>query len=58
MVLAGLDQRDEAFALMERAFEGHEAWLSQSLAVNVTLDPLRDDPRFKDLRRRIGLPDE
>jgi serine/threonine protein kinase/tetratricopeptide (TPR) repeat protein len=57
-VHAGLDQREEAFALMERATEDHEAWLSQSLSVNATFNPLRDDPRFKALRRRIGLPGE
>lgn len=56
-VHAGLDQRDEAFALMDRATEDHEAWLSQSLSVNATLNPLRDDPRFDELRRRVGLSD-
>jgi serine/threonine protein kinase/tetratricopeptide (TPR) repeat protein len=56
-VHAGLDQHDEAFGLMERAIEDHEAWLSQSLSVNATLDPLRSDPRFEALRGRIGLPD-
>jgi len=54
-VHAGLDERDEAFALMERATDDHEAWLSQSLSINATLDPLRDDERFEKLRRRIGL---
>jgi len=55
---AGLDQWDEAFALIEGAREAHDPWLSQSLTLNATLDPLRSDPRFQGLRRRINLPEE
>jgi TolB-like protein len=57
-VHAGLDQRDEAFALMERDRQVHGPWLTQSISVNATLDPLRSDPRFQDLRRRVNLPPE
>ena len=55
---AGLDQRREAFSLMEQSYEIREPWLSQSLSVNATLNPLRSDPRFQDFRRRINLPAE
>jgi hypothetical protein len=52
---AGLGQVDEAFALLERAVDAHEAWLTVSLTSFPTLDDLRPDPRFAALRRRIGL---
>jgi hypothetical protein len=52
---AGLGQVDEAFALLERAVDAHEAWLTVSRTSFPTLDDLRPDPRFAALRRRIGL---
>ena len=54
-VHAGLGQLDEAFALMHRAYDEHDGWLTFSLTSSPTLDDLRPDPRFADLRRRIGL---
>ena len=54
-VHAGLDQRDEAFALMDRAYDARDGWLTYSLTCYPTLDGLRPDPRFQELRRRIGL---
>jgi TolB-like protein/DNA-binding winged helix-turn-helix (wHTH) protein/Tfp pilus assembly protein PilF len=52
---AGLGDRDRAFALLERAYverTDRMTWLS----VDPLLEPLRGDPRFADLVRRVGLP--
>jgi TolB-like protein/DNA-binding winged helix-turn-helix (wHTH) protein/Tfp pilus assembly protein PilF len=54
-IYAGLDEKNEAFACLEKAYEQRE----QGLAVinrEPMFDPLRFDPRFQDLLRRIGLP--
>ena len=52
---AGLGEREEAFAWLERAFEAHDPFLG-SLNVDPSLDPLRSDPRFPDLLRRMNFP--
>ena len=46
---------DETFSLLGRAADAHDAWLTYLLTDFSTLDGLRPDPRFADLRRRIGL---
>ena len=48
---------DHAFALLEKAFAGQRFALL-FLSVDPAWDELRDDPRFRDLMRRIGLPSE
>ncbi len=53
---AQLGQRDEAFAELERAYASRDGRLAY-LRVDVTYDPIRDDPRFDALVRRIGIPD-
>ncbi len=47
--------RDEAFRWLERGFEER---INSMVFLNSmeSLDPLRDDPRFRDLVARIGLP--
>jgi tetratricopeptide (TPR) repeat protein len=50
----GLGDKDQALALMEKAFREHSGFLVQ-LKVDPLLDPLRPDPRFQDLLRRLGL---
>ena len=50
-----LGEHEQAFAALERAYAAHDTQL-QFLRVDSNLDPLRDDPRFQDLLRRIGLP--
>jgi TolB-like protein/predicted Zn-dependent protease len=55
LVHIGLGQRDEAFAWLERAYEERSDQLAY-LGVEPLLDPLRADPRFEVLRRRLGLP--
>jgi len=57
-VRAGLDEVDEAFACLDRAVREHDSWITFSLAVLPVLDRLRPDPRFGDLVRRIGLPED
>lgn len=49
-----LQDRDQAFAWLEKAFLNHSPRLT-SLKVSPEYDPLRSDPRFLKLARRIGL---
>ncbi len=55
-VYAALGEIDEAFVWLERAFEGRDFFLIQ-IKNSEPLDALRADPRYKDLLRRIGLPE-
>jgi serine/threonine protein kinase/Flp pilus assembly protein TadD len=55
VIHVGLGERDQAFEWLERAYREHSGWLSY-LNVEFRLDPLRSDPRFADLVRRVGLP--
>jgi TolB-like protein len=54
MVHVGLQENDEAFAWLQRAFEQRSLWLGY-LNVEPQLDPLRSDQRFEELIRRVGL---
>ena len=49
-----LGERDEAFVWFERAYREQAGFL-QWLKVHPFFDPVRDDPRFKDLLHRVGL---
>jgi tetratricopeptide (TPR) repeat protein len=51
---AMLGQIDDAFGWLEKAFEERTRTLV-ALNIDPMMDPLRDDPRFDDLLRRIGL---
>ncbi len=50
----GLDDKEQAFAWLEKAY-AEQSNLLQYLKVHPFFDPLRDDPRFTELLRRIGL---
>jgi len=50
----GLEETDQAFAALEQGYEEHSTIL-QFLKVHPYFDPLRNDPRFRDLLRRVGL---
>jgi serine/threonine protein kinase/tetratricopeptide (TPR) repeat protein len=52
MVWAWLD-KDRAFAYLEKAYE--ERFWMNFLKAETGLDPLRGDPRYQDLLRRVGL---
>jgi hypothetical protein len=53
---AQLGERDEAFAELERAYAERVGQLN-FLRVTPYLDALRDDPRYDELVRRIGIPE-
>ena len=54
LVYAGLGDKDNAFAWLDKAYEEHSFALN-NLKVEPRFDLLHSDPRFADLLRRIGL---
>jgi serine/threonine protein kinase/tetratricopeptide (TPR) repeat protein len=52
---AALGEKDEAFKWLEKAYEGRIGYMVY-LRLDFRLDPLRSDPRFQDLLRRMNLP--
>ena len=56
VIYAGLSQKDEAFNWLNRAYDDRSYMLAVYLNTDTRLDSLRSDPRFNELRRRIGLP--
>jgi tetratricopeptide (TPR) repeat protein len=52
-VYAGLGEKDQAFAWLEKDFQARSSLLIY--VGGFALDPLRDDPRYEDLQRRVGL---
>jgi len=55
LVYAGLEDKDQAFTWLEKAHEERFNRLAY-LKVEALWDPLRSDPRFPDLLRRVGIP--
>ena len=49
-----LGDKEEAFRWLEKAYEERPNWIP-FMKVDPTLDPLRPDPRFSALLRRMGL---
>jgi tetratricopeptide (TPR) repeat protein len=52
LVHVGLDEKDEAMAWLEKAYAER---FNPGVLLRPAFDPLRSDPRFQDLLRRIGL---
>lgn len=57
---AGIGEKDRAFYWLEQAY-AHRDWIGGDFGVELVrlepmLDPLRSDPRYTDLLRRVGLP--
>jgi len=53
-VYAGLGDKDQAFAWLEKGFQDKNGSLD-FVVMEVSFDPLRGDPRYADLLRRMGL---
>jgi len=52
---AGLGEKDQAFSYLEKAYADREYGLTV-LKIEPAFDPLRSDPRFQDLLRRMNFP--
>jgi tetratricopeptide (TPR) repeat protein len=55
ILYAALGDQNRAFAALEKAYAAHDLQL-QHLNADQGFDPLRDDARFKNLVRSVGLP--
>jgi serine/threonine protein kinase/tetratricopeptide (TPR) repeat protein len=51
-----MGEKEKTFSWLEKAYEEHDSGLV-SLAVEPIFDPVRSEPRFKDLLRRMRLAD-
>ena len=51
----GLGDYDRAIEYLEKSYEEHSHWLIY-LHIDPSMDELRDDSRFQDLLKRVGLP--
>lgn len=54
IVYAALGEKNKAFEFLEKAIEERE-WWCYLLKVHFMFDPLRDDPRFNEMLRRVNL---
>ncbi|MGA7687049.1 MAG: hypothetical protein WCC32_01730 [Terriglobales bacterium] len=52
---AGLGEKDEAFRWLNTAYDERD-YQMESLRTDFRLDPVRSDPRFAELVRKVGLP--
>ncbi len=50
-----LGERDQAFEWLEKAYEDHSPWLMW-LKMDPRFKSIKGDPRYLDIRRRMGLP--
>ena len=55
-VYVATGRKEEALAFIEKSYREHSN-LVTTLKVEPALDPLRGDPRFQELLRRVGLAD-
>jgi TolB-like protein/Tfp pilus assembly protein PilF len=56
VMYALLGDKDRAFATLERSLAAHD-WDIKMIKVDPFVDSLRGDPRFKDLLKRMNLPE-
>lgn len=55
-IYGGLEDKDQAFAWLDRAYNDRSCMLVLYLSNDPRMDSLRSDSRFAELVRRIGLP--
>ena len=57
VIYAGLGEKEQAFAFLDQAYKDRSYYLPTYLATDARIDSLRSDPRFVELRKRVGLPE-
>jgi TolB-like protein/Tfp pilus assembly protein PilF len=55
-IYGALGDKDKAFAEFEKAFEDRD-WDLYRIKIDPLFAPLRDDPRFKEMLKRLNLPE-
>jgi len=55
-IYAGLGAKGRAFEFLEKAYQEKSPDIPYFLKADLRLDPLRSDPRFAELLRKVGLP--
>jgi len=55
LIYAGSGDKNQAFEWLDKSVESRDKGLTY-LKVDPCLDPLRADPRFQDLLKRVGFP--
>jgi tetratricopeptide (TPR) repeat protein len=56
VIYAGLGQKNKAFEFLEKGYQLKSPDVIYFLRSDLRLDPLREDPRFQDLLRRVPFP--
>ena len=56
VIYAGLDDKEQAFALLEGAYQDRSYYMPSFLTMDERLDNLHSDPRYAALVKRVGLP--
>jgi hypothetical protein len=55
-IYTALGETDKAFEWLEAGYAQRQSWMPW-MGRNPNFEPLRDDPRFRGLLRRMNLPD-
>jgi adenylate cyclase len=55
VIYANLGEKDQAFVWLEKAYEARSAWLITGILVLPQYDPIRDDPRYTTLLKKMRL---
>jgi hypothetical protein len=56
-IYAGLAEKERAFAELETALQERDWRMSALLKVEPMIEPLRSDARFKEMLKRMNLPE-
>ena len=56
VIYAGLGEKDQVFDWLDQAYKERSYYMAVYLTTDARLDSFRSDPRFVELRQKVGLP--